>query len=57
MEVLVAASLGLGIPFCIWVSTTLVKILQYVSSSDTLSQQHVEKIADHEARIRVLEGN
>ena len=54
--VAIAVFVGLLIPFLLWVSTTLVKILQIVSASDVVKLQHIGTLADHETRLRVLEN-
>ena len=55
--VAIAVFVGLLIPFLLWVSTTLVKILQIVSASDVVKDLHINTLADHEARLRILENH
>ena len=54
--ILVALLTGFGIPFSIWIATTLVKILRAVDGTEYLLAAHTIMMADHEARLRELEG-
>ena len=55
VEVAVGVAIPLVVMFAAWTATTLVKILQNTSVIGSVVTHHTGEIADHEARLRVLE--